>query len=182
MGVKPLFRTLLPDGTLLFGSEIKSFYAHPNFQARPDINSLAVRLAFEYPLDYTTLFSNVTSVAQGTIETWSIDKDGKSVLTGITRYNNEKISPKNFWEPSSEAEILLHSLYSGVETRMMSDVPIGVVLSGGLDSSLIAALSKQVAESKGLECPDVWTVAEDENNPDMIAAINVAEYLSLIHI
>ena len=181
MGVKPLFRTLLPDGTLLFGSEIKSFYAHPNFQARPDINSLAVRLAFEYPLDYTTLFSNVTSVAQGTIETWSIDKDGKSVLTGITRYNSEQISPKNIWEPSSEAEILLHSLYSGVETRMMSDVPIGVVLSGGLDSSLVATLSKQVAESKGLECPDVWTVAEDENNPDMIAAINVAEHYEMNH-
>ena len=88
MGVKPLFRTLLPDGTLLFGSEIKSFYAHPDFQAKPDINALAVRLAFEYPLDYTTLFSNVTSVAQGTIETWSLDKEGKAVLTGITRYKH----------------------------------------------------------------------------------------------
>ena len=49
MGVKPLFRTLLPDGTLLFGSEIKSFYAHPEFQAKPDINALDVSLAFEHP-------------------------------------------------------------------------------------------------------------------------------------
>ena len=181
MGVKPLFRTLLPDGTLLFGSEIKSFYAHPEFQAKPDINALAVRLAFEYPLDYTTLFSNVVSVAQGTIETWSIDKEGKAVLTGITRYNQEKVSPEGNWNPNLDAKILLNSLYNGVESRLMSDVPVGVVLSGGLDSSLIAGLSKQVSDSKGLETPDVWTVAGDENNPDMLAAISLAEHYELNH-
>ena len=181
MGVKPLFRTLLPDGTLLFGSEVKSFYANPEFQAKPDINALAVRLAFEYPLDYTTLFSNVSSVAQGTIETWSIDKEGKAVLTGITRYNHEKISPDKHWNPNYDAEILLKSLYKGVESRLMSDVPVGVVLSGGLDSSLVAALSKQVSDSKGIQSPDVWTVAGDENNPDMKAAIQVAEHYGLNH-
>ena len=181
MGVKPLFRTLLPDGTLLFGSEIKSFYGHPEFQAKPDINALAVRLAFEYPLDYTTLFSNVVSVAQGTIETWSIDKEGKAVLTGITRYNQEKVSPEGNWNPNLDAEILLKSLYNGVESRLMSDVPVGVVLSGGLDSSLIAGLSKKVSDSKGLETPDVWTVAGDENNPDMLAAISLAEHYELNH-
>jgi len=181
MGVKPLFRTLLPDGTLLFGSEVKSFYANPEFQAKPDINALAVRLAFEYPLDYTTLFSNVSSVAQGTIETWSIDKEGKAVLTGITRYNHEKISPDKHWNPNYDAEILLKSLYKGVESRLMSDVPVGVVLSGGLDSSLVAALSKQVSDSKGIQSPDVWTVAGDENNPDMKAAIQVAEHYDLNH-
>ena len=181
MGVKPLFRTLLPDGTLLFGSEVKSFYANPEFQAKPDINALAVRLAFEYPLDYTTLFSNVSSVAQGTIETWSIDKEGKAVLTGITRYNHEKISPDKNWNPNYDAEFLLKSLYNGVESRLMSDVPVGVVLSGGLDSSLVAALSKQVSDSKGIQSPDVWTVAGDENNPDMKAAIQVAEHYDLNH-
>jgi asparagine synthase (glutamine-hydrolysing) len=181
MGVKPLFRTLLPDGTLLFGSEVKSFYANPEFQAKPDINALAVRLAFEYPLDYTTLFSNVSSVAQGTIETWSIDKEGKAVLTGITRYNHEKISPDKHWNPNYDAEILLKSLYNGVESRLMSDVPVGVVLSGGLDSSLVAALSKQVSDSKGIQSPDVWTVAGDENNPDMKAAVQVAEHYDLNH-
>ena len=181
LGVKPLFRTLLPDGTLLFGSEIKSFYAHPDFEAKPDINALAVRLAFEYPLDYTTLFSNVTSVAQGTIETWSIDKDGKAVLTGVTRYNNEKIYPNKDWNPTLDAKNLLDSLYNGIESRMMSDVPLGVVLSGGLDSSLVAGLSKKVSDSKGLKSPDVWTVAGDENNPDMVAAVRVAEHYGLNH-
>ncbi len=181
MGVKPLFRTLLSDGTLLFGSEIKSFYAVPDFEAKPDINALAVRLAFEYPLDYTTMFSGVTSVAQGTIETWSVDKDGKAVLTGISRYNDEKISPTKTWNPSTDAEILLQSLYRGVESRFMADVPAGVVLSGGLDSSLLVALSKRVSDDKGTHSPEVWTVAGDEKNPDMQAAIQVAEHYELNH-
>jgi asparagine synthase (glutamine-hydrolysing) len=181
MGVKPLLRTLLPDGTLLFGSEIKSFYSHPEFVARPDINALAVRLAYEYPLDNTTLFSGVTSVAPGSIETWSLDSQGRAVLTGLCHYNKEIISPDKSWDPKISADYLLQTLYSSVEARMMSDVPIGLVLSGGLDSSLLAALAKQSSESIGSPVPACWTVAGDEDNPDMIAAINVAKSQDLEH-
>lgn len=181
IGVKPLFRTILPDGTLIFSSEIKSFYAHPDFVPKPDINALAVRLAYEYPLDYTTLFSNVTSVAQGTIETWSLDKDGRAVLTGLCRYNEEKISPEDYWDTKTGAKILLDTLYSSVEDRLMSDVPVGTVLSGGLDSSLLAVLAKQVSDNSGLETPECWTVAGNEENPDMLAAIDVAKSNDLEH-
>ena len=68
-GIKPLVRTQLSDGTLLFGSEVKAFRGHPEFSAKPDVSALAVRLAYEYPLDQTTLFLGVTSVGIGTIET-----------------------------------------------------------------------------------------------------------------
>ena len=181
MGVKPLFRTLLPNGTLLFGSEIKSFYAHPDFVSKPDINALAVRLAYEYPLDHTTLFSGVTSVAQGTIETWSLDKDGRAVLTGLCRYSKDKVSPETYWDPKTGAKILLDSLQSSVDDRMMADVPVGMVLSGGLDSSLLAVLAKQSADEYGGEAPECWTVAGHEDNPDMIAAVNVAQSNELKH-
>jgi len=181
MGVKPLFRTLLPDGTLLFGSEIKSFFAHPDFVSKPDINALAARLAYEYSLDYTTLFSGVTSVAQGTIETWSLDVEGRAILTGICRHSQDTISPGKYWDPEIGAKNLLDSLYSSVEDRMMSDVPIGIVLSGGLDSSLLAVLAKDVADSNGRSVPECWTVAGDEDNPDMVASINVAQNNELKH-
>ena len=181
MGVKPLFRTLLPDGTLLFGSEIKSFYGHPDFIAKPDINALALRLAYEYPLDYTTLFSGVTSVAQGSIETWSLDLDGKAVLTGVCRYTHDEISPDKHWNPKSNAKSLLDGLYSSVEDRMMSDTPIGIVLSGGLDSSLLAVLAQQAANSSGKPVPECWTVAGGEDNPDMVAAIDLASHCDLNH-
>ena len=84
-GIKPLVRTQLSDGTLLFGSEVKAFRGHSDFSPKPDVTALAVRLAYEYPLDQTTLFLGVTSVGIGTIETWSI-VEGKATLTGVVRY------------------------------------------------------------------------------------------------
>lgn len=154
MGVKPLVRTLLPDGTLLFASEVKAFRAHPDFRAEPDVDALAVRLAYEYPLDRTTLFKGVTQVSQGTIETWSLDAQGQASLTGVARYSRDIIAPEKEWDPASQALTLLDSFRSGLEDRLMSDVPVGIVLSGGLDSSMVAALAHQAAESTGKPVPE----------------------------
>ena len=63
----------------------------------------------------------------------------------------------------------------------MADVPVGIVLSGGLDSSLVAAVASEAAEREGKPVPECWTVAESEDNPDWIAAENVASSLDLIH-
>ena len=181
MGVKPLLRTLLPDGTLLFASEVKAFHAHPEFIARPDIDALAVRLAYEYSMDMTTLFLDVTQVAPGTIESWSLDDDGRAILNGVCRYSRDIISPTEHWDPSVQARILLDSFRDGLEDRMMSDVPIGIVLSGGLDSSLVAALAHQVSQSSGKPVPECWTVASSEDNPDFVAAKMIAQHHDLGH-
>ena len=179
MGIKPLFRTILDDGTLLFASEIKAFYQHPDFSRRPDINAIYARLAYEYPIDNTTLFEGVTQVEPGTIETWSLDSDGKAVLTGISKFSSEKISPNKNWDPISGSKKLLSSLRDGVQDRFMSDVPIGVVLSGGLDSSIIAALCHDSATATNSNIPECWTVAGSEENPDYIFSESVANHLDL---
>ena len=181
MGVKPLLRTLLPDGTLLFASEVKAFHAHPEFIAQPDIDALAVRLAYEYSMDMTSLFLGVTQVAPGTIESWSLDDDGRAVLNGVYRYSRDIISPTEHWDPSVEVRILLDSFRDGLEDRMMSDVPIGIVLSGGLDSSLVAALAHQVSQSSGKPVPECWTVASSEDNPDFVASKMIAQHHDLGH-
>ncbi len=180
-GVKPLMRTILDDGTLLFGSEVKSFNGHMDFIARPDINALSIRLAYEYPLDQTTLFSGVTSVGIGTIETWSLDKDGQAVMTGFAEYEKTKVEPGKKWNPESQASLLLDSMSSSIEDRLMSDVPVGIVLSGGLDSSLIAGLAHDAADSTGKPTPDCWTVADSEENVDYKAAQLVAQHHDLNH-
>ena len=181
MGVKPLIRTLLPDGTLLFASEVKAFHAHPEFTAKPDIDALTVRLAYEYPMDMTTLFLDVTQVAPGTIESWSLDDDGRAFLNGVYRYSQDIVSPKGPWDPAVHARILLDSFRDGLKDRMMSDVPIGIVLSGGLDSSLVAALAHEVSQSAGKPVPECWTVASSEDNPDFVASEMVAQHHDLQH-
>ncbi|MEC8955160.1 MAG: asparagine synthase (glutamine-hydrolyzing) [Candidatus Thermoplasmatota archaeon] len=179
-GIKPLVRTQLSDGTLLFGSEVKAFRGHPEFVAAPDISALAVRLAYEYPLDQTTLFSGVTSVGIGTVETWSII-EGKAKLTGVARYWKPQVSSTDDWSPSASASPLLESLSLSVQDRLMSDVPVGIVLSGGLDSSLMAALAHDAADSAGKPVPECWTVADSEDNVDFQASIMVAQNQDLGH-
>ena len=179
-GIKPLVRTQLSDGTLLFGSEVKAFRGHPEFSAKPDVSALAVRLAYEYPLDQTTLFSGVTSVGIGTIETWSIVQ-GKATLTGVARYWKPQVNPADNWNPSNSASRLLQSLGDSIQDRLMADVPVGIVLSGGLDSSLMAALAHDAADSVGKPTPECWTVADSEDNVDLQASIIVTENLDLGH-
>ena len=179
-GIKPLVRTQLSDGTLLFGSEVKAFRGHPDFSAKPDISALAVRLAYEYPLDQTTLFQGVTSVGVGTIETWSI-VEGKATLTGVARYWKPQVNPFDNWNPSNNASLLLHSLSDSIQDRLMADVPVGIVLSGGLDSSLMAALAHDAADSVGKPTPECWTVADSEDNVDLQASIMVTENQDLGH-
>ena len=181
MGVKPLLRTLLPDGTLLFASEVKAFHAHPEFTAKPDIDALTVRLAYEYPMDMTTLLLDVTQVAPGTIESWSLDDDGRAFLNGVYRYSQDIVSPEGSWNPAVQARILLDSFRDGLKNRMMSEVPIGIVLSGGLDSSLVAALAHEVSQSAGKPVPECWTVASSEDNPDFVASEMVAQHHDLVH-
>ncbi len=181
LGVKPLLRTQTESGTLLFASEAKAFGAHPNHDPRLDLLALVQRLAYEYPLDCTTLFEGVSQVAAGTVETWSLDAAGRAVCTGVASHSRDIISPASHWDPVVGAEHLLESLRLDVADRLMSDVPVGIVLSGGLDSSLIAALAHEAAEIAGKPIPGCYTVTESEDNPDHMAAQEVASSLDLEH-
>ena len=181
LGVKPLNRYQTENGTLMFSSESKAFRAHPEFTPKLDIDALVQRLVFEYPIDQTTLFQDVIQVAPGTVETWSLDLSGAAVLTGVARYSSDRVEPALQWNVESGADALLDGLRHDLADRLMSDVPVGIVLSGGLDSSLIAALANEAADIAGQAVPACWTVTESEDNPDHLAAREVTAALDLEH-
>ena len=176
VGIKPLMRTIVGD-TMLFSSEAKALRAHEGYV--PEIDNLAMkaRIAWEYPLDATTLFAGVHQVRPGTVEVWEL-VDGKPVMTSQSRFEVQKVEPAQSW---SDAESLLESFVVSVQDRLMADVPVGIVLSGGLDSSLVCAVAREAAQRAQQPVPACWTVAESEDNPDWQAAELVASSLDLQH-
>ena len=180
MGIKPLIRTNI-DKTLLFASEIKAFWAHEQYKPKLDESALAMRLCYEYTLDRGTLIENVHQVRPGTVEVWTIQEDGSPILTSVASFERQQQQPEISWNPDRDSPKLLESFISGVQQRLMSDVPVGIVLSGGLDSSLVAAVANEAANRESKPTPDCWTVSESEANPDWLAAEEVASSLDIRH-
>ena len=137
-GIKPLYYTALRD-RLIFGSEIKSILLSPSIARQINPEALHQYLAFRWVPGPDTLFDGIDKLPPGHYLLW---KDGDCK---IERYWDLKPQPD---ETSSEADLaqqLREILQRAVTRHMISDVPLGVFLSGGLDSSTILALMAQVS-------------------------------------
>lgn len=151
MGIKPLYYGIF-DGTLLFGSELKALKSHPAFLGKIDREALTLYLRYNnVPAPYS-IYKNVHKLASGT--TISIDLTGSGVpeipepvpyWSVITAVQEGLQNP--FVGDEQEAVGCLEELLSkSIRDRMISDVPLGAFLSGGVDSSTIVALmQKQTA-------------------------------------
>ena len=179
MGIKPLVRSIV-GSSLLFSSEVKGLRAHPGFEPKLDEQALMARLVWEYPLDATTLFLDVHQVRPGCVEVWSLE-EGQPTLTHSDRFSEPKMMPSGQYDETLGAQSLLDGFIDSVGQRLMADVPVGIVLSGGLDSSLVAAVANDAALRYNRPTPECWTVAESEDNPDWVAAELVASSLDLNH-
>ena len=179
MGIKPLVRSIV-GSSLLFSSEVKGLRAHPGFEPKLDEQALMARLVWEYPLDATTLFLDVHQVRPGCVEVWSLE-EGQPTLTDSYRFSEPKMMPCGQYDETLGAQSLLDGFIDSVGQRLMADVPVGIVLSGGLDSSLVAAVANDAALRYNRPTPECWTVAESEDNPDWVAAELVASSLDLNH-
>jgi asparagine synthase (glutamine-hydrolysing) len=138
-GVKPLYYVHQPDGSLVFGSEIKSIL--PALSSRPALNYSALPdfLANHAPSGDETLFSGIKRVPPAHVLVWH---EGR---ISIKRYwDLEYGDPSSAPAPGSPAERGLVEEYTqrfteAVRIRLMSDVPLGMFLSGGIDSAAITA-------------------------------------------
>jgi asparagine synthase (glutamine-hydrolysing) len=135
LGIKPLYYSLLADGTLLFGSELKALLQHPALPRRLDPQAVEDYFAFGYIPDPKTIYRDVRKLAPG------------HVLT--LRRGEERLRVRQYWdlafEPDhsiGEAEAMAEleeRLREAVEIRMIAEVPLGAFLSGGVDSSSVVA-------------------------------------------
>ncbi|HWE28112.1 MAG TPA: asparagine synthase (glutamine-hydrolyzing) [Polyangia bacterium] len=132
-GEKPLFYTEL-DGRLAFASELKSLLPLPGF--RPAIDAEAVRayVCFGYVPTPGSIFRGVRKLPPGHFLRFV---DGNIT---VKRYFTLTLGPKHALSEADAEEELAHLLDRAVESRLVSDVPFGAFLSGGLDSSVVVAL------------------------------------------
>jgi len=133
LGIKPLYYTIT-NNKLIFGSEIKSILEYPGVERRLNLKSLEEYVTFRYVAGKNTLFKNIFELEPGHMII--IDKGDYRVK----KYWDLPVDISNNDNPDSQKE--LESLFEdSVRKRLLSDVPVGTMCSGGIDSSLITAYS-----------------------------------------
>ncbi len=143
IGVKPLYYTLLDDGTIVFGSELKAVIAHPGVRREIDFRALDLFLTIEYVPAPLSIFRGVHKLEAGRILTY---QDGS---IGIKPYWDLEPQPDLIAKPDGRnlgevKDRLVGLLKESVRLRLISDVPLGAFLSGGIDSSSIVALMREL--------------------------------------
>ena len=133
-GIKPLYYAQM-NGTLMWGSEIKSFLDHPDFKKELNTDVLETYLTFQYSPTSETFFKNVYKLPAAH---YFVYKDGKM---DIRRYWDIKFNPDN--EPSLEDWVnrISDTFKDSVNVHKFADVEVGSFLSSGVDSSYVAAVA-----------------------------------------
>jgi len=144
-GIKPLYWGRMGD-TILFGSQPKSFRAHPAWDPEIDRDTLAGYMRFGYVPGRRSIFRGLAQVKPGDVVT--VEANG--TFSTRTYWDAAKVAAAcardRFQGSEDEAVDALESLLTdSVRRRMIADVPLGAFLSGGIDSSLVVALMQTVS-------------------------------------
>jgi asparagine synthase (glutamine-hydrolysing) len=148
MGVKPLYYSIARD-SLLYASELKALVAHPEFDAEIDREAVALYSRFGYVPAPHTIYRSTWKLTPGSI--LSVPESGAP------------LEPKRYWDVRAVAaqgirtrfqgteveavDAVEHLLRDAVGLRMISDVPLGVFLSGGIDSTLVTAVMQSLSST-----------------------------------
>lgn len=178
-GIKPLYY-LVEDGRIVaFGSEIKSILANPDVPRTVNDEAVVNYLSFQYNPLKETFFKNIFKLTPGSF----LDIDLASGVYTEKRYAEFSLDPlsdNGEGERMSEdvwAKELIATLDDSVKHHMVSDVPVGSFLSGGIDSGIIAALAQKNLKNRKLA---TFTIGFDEVSEAREAGIT-AEHIGTDH-
>ena len=137
VGINPLYYTIA-DGVLIFASEIKAILEHPSVRREVDLTGLDQTLSFPGVVSPRTMFKGIESLKSGHYITV---RNNDLRVTEYWDLDYPKLGELSYERPESYyVDELKNLLAQAVKYRLQADVPVGFYLSGGLDSSLIAAL------------------------------------------
>jgi asparagine synthase (glutamine-hydrolysing) len=140
-GKKPLYYAHVkpgaPDEALLFASEMKSLLADPVIERRVDIAALNHYLTYQYVPHPWSIFEGIRKLPPAH---WLEYRDGR---VRIERYWSLQYEPKRAISEEEAVEATLEQIDEAVRIRLMSEVPLGCFLSGGIDSSAVVAMMRR---------------------------------------
>ena len=140
-GIKLIYYRLT-NGRLYFGSEIRAVLAGTGERPEVDPNSLNLFLRYRYSPSPHTLFQGIQKLAPGTM---LVCENGTSVARHWYRYRPTPFSPPKSINEAREELMVLYK--QSVKRHLLSDVPVGLLLSGGVDSGLLLALMNLYGDS-----------------------------------
>jgi asparagine synthase (glutamine-hydrolysing) len=172
-GIKPFFYACV-NGDWIFASEQKALFAHPEIERKADFNRIKERSAVEFLTGQSTLFEGVHQLPPGTHATLRPSESGCHVQW--TPYYQVPVEPYTSLEDA--AATIRERFIQSVDEQLMADVPLGVILSGGLDSAAVAAVHQTLLADAPIH---TFTIAESEEVADFQAARALSEHLGTEH-
>jgi asparagine synthase (glutamine-hydrolysing) len=158
LGVKPLYLATLPDGALIFASELKGLLAHPSLRRTPSPQALDDYLAYGYVPDDACMVEGVTKLAAGCF----LLADRRRGTVRTERWWDVDYSSPSRARAADLEEELTERLRAAVRSRMVADVPLGAFLSGGVDSSAVVAMMSEASRSPVETCAIGFTEADHD--------------------
>ncbi|WP_372620656.1 asparagine synthase (glutamine-hydrolyzing) [Falsiroseomonas sp.] len=174
LGEKPMLYGLLPDGTLAFASEMAGLLALPAMPRRLDPAALDDYLALGYVPDPRTIHAGISRLPAAH---FLLLRRGEAGLP----------APRRYWQPpragmpapADAARELAARLDAAVSAQLMSDVPLGAFLSGGVDSSAVVACAARAVAEAGTGPLATFTIGFDGPEDERPAAAALAARLGL---
>lgn len=174
-GVKPLYY-YYNNGLFLFGSELKSIMEHSHFPKQIDLKALGTYFHYGYvPAPYS-IFKNTNKLEPGSLLSFSIQKQSfkqKRYWKASDFYEKKKFN-LSYSDAKQELERLLGNAFN---YRMIADVPVGVFLSGGYDSTAVTAL----LQKQKTQTLKTFTIGFQAGNDESQYAKKTAKYLGTDH-
>lgn len=176
LGEKPLLYGQLPDGTFAFASELAGLLALPGMPRRIDPSAVDDFLALGYIPDPKTIYVGIRRLPAAHFLLMRRGEDMPAV-------------PRRYWQPPTSAVTagadavpeLRSRLDRAVRAQMMSDVPLGTFLSGGLDSSAVTAVAARAVQESGGGPLATFTIGFEGEDDERPAAAALAERLGVSH-
>jgi asparagine synthase (glutamine-hydrolysing) len=173
-GVKPLY--YFYDGfNLCFSSELKAIINQKGPNKDLDFTSLSKYINYLYSPDESTPFKSIKKLSAGHFILYKIDSNHFELKKYYDVPFNGIVSNSGLSQLTEELD---QHLVKAVERQLMSDVPIGFFLSGGLDSSLIAAIAQKLSPNKSIECFTIDFGSDKINNEGFVDDLFYAKLIS----